>query len=245
MRLLAVTLLVCAPSLCFGFFASINNWGFSEFPETGLNDITFPFNVANAPHTRGVYFAQMFGFQNIKESGYTGLQPQEDDNGNSVIRGVFSSFQNGTTTNHPNCSPGADGGPGVSCGFIFPANYNHIFNMTVQNIGNTTWRGTAVDTVTKNATEIGVWTLPPESGAIVNGQLGFFEYFLWNGGGESHDCSTLPFSEVTMFNPTSMADGAVGGHIISVYEDSSECSTHVNMSYTAVPGGYHIKAGFL
>ncbi|KAG0268171.1 hypothetical protein DFQ27_007402 [Actinomortierella ambigua] len=243
MKLFASTLLAsCVPSACLAVVHS--TWAFDKIPPAGLRDITFAFNVANAPHRVGFYFAQQFNFQNISKVGYTGLQPQVDVNGNSVIRGVFSSFQNGTTTNHPNCRPGADGGPGVSCGFIFPANYNHKFNMTVQNIGNTTWRGTAVDTVTNNATEIGVWTLPPTSGGILDSQLGFVEYFPWNNG-KPHNCSTLPFTEVTMFNPTSKTTGASGGKITSVYEQPNLCEHLVNFSDTLVPGGHDIKVGFL
>ncbi|KAF9162096.1 hypothetical protein DFQ26_003870 [Actinomortierella ambigua] len=219
----------------------VNTWDFDQIPPTGLRDITFPINVANAAHKRGFYFAQQFNFQNIPHMGYTGLQPQADDNGNSVIRGVFSSFQNGTTTSHPNCGPGADGGPGVSCGLIFPVDYSHTLNMVVENIGGTTWRGTAVDTVTNVTTEIGVWTLPPESGAIVNGQMEFIEYFL----GVQGNCSALPFVEVTLFNPTSKTVGASGGNITSVYEQPGDCVSKFNFSDTLVPGGHDIKIGFL
>ncbi|KAG0268173.1 hypothetical protein DFQ27_007404 [Actinomortierella ambigua] len=179
--------------------------------------------------------------RNIPNVGYTGLQPQLDVNGNSVIRGVFSSFQNGTTSSHPNCSPGADYGPGVSCGFIFPADYNHTINMVVENIGNTTWRSTAVDTVTNAATEIGTWTLPSEAGGILDWQLGFVEYFL----GLPDGCSTLPFTEVTMFNPTSRTPGAIGGLISTVYEKPGTCAGKDNYSNSVVPGGRDIKVGFL
>ncbi|KAG0268172.1 hypothetical protein DFQ27_007403 [Actinomortierella ambigua] len=241
MKLFAPTLLAaCVPSACLAVV--YNEWAF-VVPPTGLSDISFPFNVANAPHRRGFYFAQQFNFQNISSVCYTGLQPQVDDNGKSVIRGVFSSFQDGTTTSHPNCSPGADGGPGVSCGLIFPADYSHTFNMVVENTGGTTWRGSAVDTVTNVATEIGVWTLPSEAGGILGSQGGFIEYFLWNDG-RSHDCSTLPFTEVTIFNPTSKTTGASGGTITSVYEQPGDCVTMVNFSDTLVPGGHDIKVGF-
>ncbi|KAG0223711.1 hypothetical protein BGW41_005422 [Actinomortierella wolfii] len=228
------------PSLAFGLVG--NDWKFQRAPADGLNDITFPFNLAKAPHTRGYYFAQQFNFHNTKEVGYTGLQPQPDKNGRAIIRGVFSSFQGGTTTNHPNCYLGADGGPGVSCAVLIEGDYNHTYETVVENIGGTTWRGTLVDTVTGTKTVIGEWTLPAGSGKIKNGQVGFVEYFIWNGQ-PSHTCDSLPFTEAVFFHPTSKTTGASGGKITSVYE-YGDCVGKVKYSKTPVNGGFDIKVGF-
>ena len=64
--------------------------------------------MANAPQESGFYFAQQFNFNNVDEVGYCGVQPRAASDGNSIVHGVFSSFQNGTTTDNPNCSNGAD-----------------------------------------------------------------------------------------------------------------------------------------
>ncbi|KAG0268174.1 hypothetical protein DFQ27_007405 [Actinomortierella ambigua] len=237
MKLHATTLFaLCAPSVCLAVVSL--SWDFLAIPTTGLLDITFPFNVANAPHQTGFYFAQQFKFIKVAEVGTIGLKPQEDVNGTSVIRGVFSSSQNGTTTNHPNCSPGADGGAGVSCEFTFPATYSNTFNMVVENINGTTWRGTAVDSETSNTTEIGEWTLPSESGGILGSQTGFIEYY-------AHNCTVPPFTEVTFFNPTSDTPGAMGGSIETVAERPYGCEKQANFTDRGVPDGHDISIGVL
>ncbi|KAF9901565.1 hypothetical protein EC991_006013 [Linnemannia zychae] len=237
---IAAILALCAPSVCLGLVG--NSWKFASAPSDGLDDVTFSFNIANAPHKRGFYFAQQFNFKNTPKVGYTGLQPQVDAKGKSVIRGVFSSFQGGTTTKHPNCHPGADGGPGVSCAVLIDGDYNHTYNLVVENIGGTSWRGTLVDTVTSAATIVGEWTLPAGSGKIVNGQVGFVEYFIWNGL-PSFTCDSCPYTEAIFYDPTSKTTGASGGKITRVY-DYGTCKGKVQYSSAPINGGYEIKVGF-
>ncbi|KAF9967142.1 hypothetical protein BGZ70_010665, partial [Mortierella alpina] len=62
-------LAACVPSLAFALVG--NDWKFDNAPADGLNDITFPFNMARAPRKSGYYFAQQFNFHNVKEVGYT------------------------------------------------------------------------------------------------------------------------------------------------------------------------------
>ncbi|KAK3840812.1 MAG: hypothetical protein J3R72DRAFT_401872 [Linnemannia gamsii] len=236
----ATVLALCAPSVCFGLIG--NNWKFDRAPAEGLGDVTFPFNIANAPHQRGYYFAQQFNFKNVSKVGYTGLQPQLDSQGRSVIRGLFSSFQGGTKTTHPNCYDGADGGAGVSCAVLIAGDYKHTYNMVIENIGGTAWRGTMVDTVTKVSTVVGEWSLPTGSGKLVNGQMGFVEYFIWNGQ-PSHTCKSAPFTQATFYHPTSKTIGASGGRITKVYEYGG-CEGQVAYSSVPSPGGYDIKVGF-
>ncbi|KAG0323368.1 hypothetical protein BGZ99_002785 [Dissophora globulifera] len=237
----AAVLASCVPSLASALVG--NYWWFDESPSDGLNDITFPFNIANAPHKRGFYFAQQFDFDNVKNGSYTGLQPRPDSNGKSVIRAVFSSFEGGTTTAHPNCHYGADNGPGASCAVEINGDYSHTYNLVTENIGGTAWRGTLVDTVTGTSTVIGEWTLPQGSGKIlVDAQSGFVEYFIWNGQ-PSHTCKSLPFTEATFYNPTSKTPGASGGEVAMVHE-YGDCIGRAGYSLTEVPGGYDIKVGF-
>ncbi|KAF9405850.1 hypothetical protein BGZ76_006466, partial [Entomortierella beljakovae] len=190
----------------------------------------------------GFYFAQQFNFKNIPSAGYTGLQPRPDSNGNNIIHAAFSSFQDGATSNHPNCYDGADSGPGSSCAVEIIGDYSHTYNLVVENTGGTTWRGTLVDTVIGDSTVVGEWTLPSGAGNIANGQWGFVEYYTWNGQ-KSHTCDSLPFTEATFYDPTSKTSGASGGVVYNVVEDG-DCIGKVEFSTAVVPGGYDIKVGF-
>ncbi|KAG0302855.1 hypothetical protein BGZ98_007176 [Dissophora globulifera] len=230
----------CVPLLAFALVE--NRWKFDQAPSSGLSDVTFPFNIANAPHKRGFYFAQVFYFKNVTKGAYTGLQPRPDSNGNSIVRAVFSSFQGGTITNHPNCHYGADNGPGASCTLEINGDYSHTYNLAVENTNGTTWRGTLVDTVTGTSTVVGEWTLPQGAGKIINGNVGFVEYFIWNGQ-PSHTCDSLPFTEATFYHPTSKTPGTSGGKVTYVHENG-DCTGKAQYSLTEVPGGYDVKIGF-
>ncbi|KAF9285698.1 hypothetical protein BGZ68_003618 [Mortierella alpina] len=241
MKFITTALLAAyVPSLAIALVG--NDWKFDNAPADGLNDITFPFSMAKAPHKSGYYFAQQFNFHNVKDVGYTGLQPREDSSGNTIIHAAFSSFQEGTTTEHPNCHAGADGGPGVSCSVDINGDYNDKYNLTVANVGGTTWEGTLVDTRTRLSTVVGTWTLPDGAGKLVNGQVGFVEYYNWNDG-KSHACDTLPYTEATFYNPTSNTQDASGGKITKVYE-YGDCVEKVVYSATEVSNGYTISVGF-
>ncbi|KAG0055431.1 hypothetical protein BGZ83_008568 [Gryganskiella cystojenkinii] len=241
MKLTAAAVLVSlTPSL--GYALVGNGWAFDNVPASGLSDVTFAFNMAKAPHTGGFYFAQQFDFFNVKDGGYTGIQPRPDSNGNSVVHAVFSSFQGGTTSKHPNCSNGADGGAGVSCKVEIQGNYSHTYNLVVTNTQGTTWQGTLVDTVTGSKTVVGEWSLPQGSGKISNGQVGFVEYYIWNGQ-PSHTCQSLPVTEATFYAPTSKTAGANGGKITTVYE-YGDCVGKAGYSVKKLGGAYDIKVGF-
>ncbi|KAF5642155.1 hypothetical protein F52700_3187 [Fusarium sp. NRRL 52700] len=231
-------------SLSFPSQASVyNDWSFSEAPTSGLNDITFPISMKGAPRVDGYYFAQQFSFNGVPDVGYTGLQPRYDNRRIQVVHAVFSSFQNGTATKHENCHQGADGGPGVSCALDIYGNYSHLYNIIVENIGGTTWRGTLVDSVTGKSDVIGEWTLPSQAGRIVNGQLGFVEYFIWNDGQPSHNCTSEPFTQVFFGNPTSRTRGARGGKITDIWE-GGECVGELDLQTTHSSRGYQIQVGF-
>ncbi|KAG0263580.1 hypothetical protein DFQ27_001679 [Actinomortierella ambigua] len=235
----AAFLVSCMPSLGFALIRS--DWNFARVPPDGLWDITFPFNMAKAPHRSGFYFAQQFNFHGVKEMGYTGLQPREDKKGKSIVHAAFSSFQGGTTTDHPNCHLGADFGPGVSCAVAIAGNYSHTYKITVRNIGGTTWRGTLIDTVTKERDIIGEWTLPSGSGKIVNGQMGFVEYYPWNTQ-RSHTCDSLPYTSAFFQHPYSRTKGAVDGRINRVYENGG-CIGQVGYKVNRTSTGYNIEVG--
>ncbi|KAF9966992.1 hypothetical protein BGZ70_000458, partial [Mortierella alpina] len=148
----------------------------------------------------------------------------------------------GAKSNHPNCYDGADGGPGVSCAVDIKGDYLNKYSLVIKNVGGTTWRGTLVDDYTRRSTVVGQWTLPAGAGKIVNGQVGFVEYYKWNDG-KPHACNTLPFTEATFYNPLSKTRGASGGKITKVYEYGN-CVGKVRYSTKNLSHGYDIKVGF-
>ncbi|KAF9381289.1 hypothetical protein CPC16_009912 [Podila verticillata] len=237
---IAAALALCAPSLAFALVG--NDWAFDKAPSVGLIDITFPFNIANAPHKSGYFFAQQFQFQGIEKVGYIGLQPRPDSNGKSIIHAVFTSLQDGTTSIHSNCHDEADGGPGVSCAVDINGDYSHTYNLVVENTRDTTWKGSLVDTVTGDTAVVGEWTLPAGAGTLVNGQVGFVEYYPWNDQ-SSNTCNSLPYTQATFYNPTSKTIGANGGKVTRVYE-YGDCVGKIDFSTNKTPEGYDIKVGF-
>ncbi|RCI09690.1 hypothetical protein L249_3831 [Ophiocordyceps polyrhachis-furcata BCC 54312] len=206
---------LASPSLAAlgdGFIAQ-SQWSFKTAPPEGLDDIAFPFNIRNAPRKKGFYFAQQFDFTNNADFAYCGLQPQEDENGKPMIRALFSSFQRGSDTNDPNCSYGADGGPGISCAVKISASYEPTYFIRISSAGdggNRTWRGTLIEHGNGKETHIGEWTLP-EAGKIRSNFIGLVEYFPWNL--DPDECSRLPRTEVSFGHPTSETCGAQGGEI--------------------------------
>ncbi|KAJ5334737.1 hypothetical protein N7452_007140 [Penicillium brevicompactum] len=183
------------------------SWSVSDAPSSGLKELTFPMNIADAPHESGFYFAQQFNFVGQSDVGYTGLQPREDSNSKPVLHAAFSSFIAGTKSSDENCSDGADGGSGVSCAVDIEGAYAHTYLLHINNTVGTTWVGTLVDSVSGSETRIGSYELPAGSEGIKGSQMGFVEYYPWNAQA-SHQCSELPKTAVTFGKP--VAEGYVG-----------------------------------
>ncbi|ATY64219.1 hypothetical protein CCM_04405 [Cordyceps militaris CM01] len=240
MKTSALVIASLAPSACLAGIG--HSWSLSA-PAGGLKDITFPFGVANAAHKRGYYFANQFNFQNVQQVSYTGVQPQTDSNGQATIRGVFSSFQGGTTSSHPNCSNGADGGAGVSCAVTLKVkDFSGRFDCVIENIGGTKWRGTLKNAVTGQSAVIGEFVQPAGAGGIVGNQMGFLEYFLANGN-PNFKCSDQFKTQVDYYFPTSKTAGAGAGTIAKPYQYGS-CVDQQGFSTTAGPNYWTIKTGF-
>ncbi|KAI0792928.1 hypothetical protein C8Q75DRAFT_804635 [Abortiporus biennis] len=238
MKLSLLSILSLLPVYTFALVGI--SWNVANTPSAGLKDITFPFNMANAAHVSGYYYAQQFTFVNAPTVGYTGIQPRPNQNGRSIVHGVFSSFINGTTTNDANCHSGADGGPGVSCAVEVASDYSHTYNMMVENTSGTTWNGTMVDTVTGVRTHVGSWTLPSNMGGIKSSQVGFIEYYLWNDG-KNHPCNTLPKTSVFFGIPTTMTLGAIPS-LGNAYEYGN-CVGQVNFVTSRSPLGVSVSVG--
>ncbi|KAM3485006.1 hypothetical protein MY8738_001689 [Beauveria namnaoensis] len=235
-----LALAAVAPSTCLAGIG--HSWSIPT-PSTGLKDITFGFGVSQAAHKRGYYFANEFSFQNIKEISYTGVQPQTDSNGKAYIRGVFSSFQNGTTSKHPNCSDGADGGAGVSCAVTLQVkDFGGRFDSVIENIGGTKWRGTLKNSATGQTAVIGEFTQPAGAGGIVGNYIGFLEYFLANGN-PNFKCSDQFKTQVDYYFPTSKTTGAGKGTINKPYQYGS-CIDKQGFSTTAGSNYWTVHSGF-
>ncbi|RMJ25597.1 hypothetical protein PHISP_03518 [Aspergillus sp. HF37] len=233
------TAILAAAAPFLPFTSALVGWGWSveNIPGDGLKDIAFPMGIPHAQHETGYYFAQQFRFKNLKDLGYTGLQPRENVNGSSIIHGVFSSFVAGTTSDDKNCHQGADGGPGLSCAVEFPAPYDHPYNIYVKNTQGTTWTGTIIDRLNGNMTHIGSFTLPSHAGGIEDGSLGFIEDYA------GHDCAKLPYTNISIGEPLTTAPGAKG-NLDDPYE-YGDCEGQVNFDFTEFPnGGYQVSCGF-
>lgn len=229
------------PSACLAGIG--HSWSFSESPAAGMQDVTFGFDVSNAAHKRGYYFANQYRFQNVSEVSYTGVQPQTDSNGRAAIRGVFSSFQNGATSDHPNCSDGADGGAGVSCATTLEVDdFGGRFDCIIENIGGTKWRGTLKRWATGESVVIGEFSQPPGAGGIEPSEQGFLEYFLANGNPDFH-CSDQFKTQVSYYFPVSNTEGAGTGTIPKPYE-YGDCVGESGFATKAGSNYWTIDTGF-
>ncbi|KAL1856768.1 hypothetical protein Plec18170_003740 [Paecilomyces lecythidis] len=198
--------------------------------------------MPNAPHESGFYFAQQYSF-GPNGIGYTGLQPRPDSEGQSIIHAVFSSFISGSTTDDSNCSPGADGGDGVSCAVDVPTSYADNYVLSVVKAGDTTWNGTLIDTTTGVSTHIGSYNLPAGTANIQSSQLGFVEYFPWNSEAP-HSCASLPYTAVTFGTPYTQTDSAGSGALSDAYE-YGDCVGQVDFqSQRPSPDEVEIGVGF-
>ncbi|THC95827.1 hypothetical protein EYZ11_004697 [Aspergillus tanneri] len=215
-------------------------WEVSNPASSGLEEITFPMRIKAATHEAGYYFSQQFGFEGHSDIGYTGLQPRPDDGGRSVLHAVFSSFIPETTSNDTNCHDGADGGPGVSCAVDVFGDYSHTYHLRVQKAHDTTWVGTLIDTVTKEETHIGSYTLPKSVKGIQSSYTGFVEWYVWNSM-SVHNCSTLGEVVVEFGAPLTSAAGQ--GRIHSVHE-YGDCHGQQNFHYKDLDDGVEVTVGF-
>ena len=240
-------------------------WKMKGIDETKrFSNLTFPFTVnSDTLRKSGTYFAQQFYFEGVSDLGYLGLQPREDKNNNTYIRGVFSSFIDGTTSTDKNCSDGADGGAGVSCGFEFPATYGDEYMFKVSKLENNKWSGDVTHRKSGQVIHIGSWTLPDNAGDLVPSGEGFVEYYAFYEPGYPQfvvpECDQLAKIDV-VFGPVQSTDfGGVVGDISNPYEyNSKECvgtksgfemelkEYHLGTSTGTIDAsGYRIKRGFV
>ncbi|MGH1548816.1 RICIN domain-containing protein [Leifsonia poae] len=211
------------------------DWSIPGAPAEGVPEIRFPMTVSpDAARVYGVYYAQQFVITNNPDGGYTGLQPRPDVDGVQRLRAVFSSFIAGSRSTDPNCSDGADGGAGVSCGVEFDAVYGHTYDLVVSKAADGSWIGTAVDTVDASEVHIGRWTVPGD-GLLTTTFRGFAEYYAG-----VISCGEAPRMDVIYGGPT--APGGLTGVSTSGGE-YSDCVGQANFTATTVGNGVRITRG--
>jgi hypothetical protein len=246
----AVVLALAAASVGVAHFAAAEStdsvhgsnallsWSIPDVPEAGLTNLTFPITInEGTERVEGTYFAQVFGFTDADEVGYTGLQPRADQDGRQRLHAVFSSFIAGTASSDPNCREGADEGPGVSCASDFDGIYGHEYAITVEQTGADTWSGTALDTVTGASSHIGTYTLPAGSGSLKGSQNGFVEYYL-----PVPSCDQVQAVDVLLGAPTTTDAGGLAGSTWPDGEWRTE-SCHGEYTTDTVDGSAHVTRG--
>ncbi|KAJ7773842.1 hypothetical protein B0H16DRAFT_1763325 [Mycena metata] len=225
-------------------------WEITNVPTAGMTDITFSMTIAEADHISGYYFAQEFTFHNLSSEnfghlGYIGLQPRPDEEGRPRLHAAFSSFVPGTiSSTNANCIPSADGGPGSSCWWDFDAVYGRTYELEVQkNLG--IWIGTVVDTVTGERIQIGSWILPQEAEGIMGGNLGFVEWYPWNGVEPENHCAKLPYQRTIFGAPKTSSPGAVGTQGLGYFNPANDCEGQIAFSTQMdISGGVEMVSGF-
>ena len=125
----------------------------------------------------------------------------------------------------------------------FSSSYASAYRIEVVNIYGTTWSGTVVDTTTSSRIHIGAWTLPAGTEGIRSSQYGFIEYYLWNDG-QSHACSSLPYTSMVFGVPLTTTSGAVGS-LGDAYE-YGDCVGQVDFrTHRTSDGGVAVSVGFV
>lgn len=183
------------------------------WPTPQYDRVEWTLTVLDLPIENSYYY---WAFQDGFLGGgafYFGLQPYGScPGGGNCKMALFSFFGNGATTTSPNCQPGADGGPGMSCHIAYKWHVGVPYRFAIQLSGtdstnNTeTWTGTVSDALTGIVTEIGNWTIPGQNttipGLIGTEAVSFVEYYE-----SAQSCQKEPYAKVMMSVPTGYNEG--------------------------------------
>ncbi|WP_406435432.1 DUF3472 domain-containing protein [Streptomyces sp. NBC_01589] len=132
--------------------------------------------------------------------GYVGLQPRV----NSGLA-VFSVSGSGTSTTHPNCRTGADGGSGTSCSVTYPYVKGRWYQLEIIKTGRDNWTGYVVDTSTNTWTTIGSWNVSSSAGLLKPSGVGFVEYYK-----SVADCASIPYGQAVWGKPFASPEPGTG-----------------------------------
>lgn len=220
------------------------SWGMPQAPTGGYRSLTFPITVHEMdPVKRGWYFAMQYTFVRQDGSngntGYTGVQPRPNPNGNGYhAYSPFSLFgKGGTVEDTDRCDYGADGGDGITCNskiaiddFVFGRQYLFTVNNQDDEPPNL-WRGYVTDTVTGWRRQLGAWYTPEGQNGLKASQMAFAE---WYAGGIP-PCGNVPYTRVTYGAPYS---GRVVGWVNMPWEQANTpCTGNMNFKATDAGGG--------
>lgn len=213
------------------------DWEIPNAPKSGMTRLVMPMTInPESAHIDGTYVATQFNFTGAEDVGYMGLQPRPDQDGQTRLHGVFSSFIPGTTSTDPQCTDGADGGAGVGCANDFDAVAGRTYDLEVKKSGADTWTGTAIDTVTGQRHHIGTYTLPQHSGKLKNSQVGFVENY-WN---HSRTCEGVQRIDTTIGRPrTNGHEGSASNP-----REYGDCLVEANYAATSTDGTVQITRGW-
>jgi hypothetical protein len=150
---------------------------------------------------QAIFFTIDAWFADNKDPFYMGLQPNGNlSNGSLGKMALFSFFGAGASSTHPNCTVGADDGPGVSCHVAYPwvtgRTYRFQIERTASDAKTETWTGSVTDTKTGSKTEIGWWAITIGHGLVGNNPLNFTEYYL-----NVNSCEAMGHASVTYGAP--------------------------------------------
>ncbi|MEU8569778.1 DUF3472 domain-containing protein [Streptomyces pathocidini] len=205
-----------------------NSYSISGAPADGLKKLAFPLKVISQPNAPGYYWAQQYYFKS-GQVGYIGLQPRTD----SGIA-IFSVFGSGTSTSHPNCRTGADGGSGTSCSVTYPYVKGRWYQLEIIQTGTNNWTGYVVDTSTNVWTTIGSWNVSSSAGLLRPSGVGFVEYFK-----SVADCGSIPYGQAVFGKPFVSPEPGTGTNT-SAYA-YGPCKA--NASYTLSGGEVTMTSG--
>ncbi|MEU4272589.1 DUF3472 domain-containing protein [Streptomyces sp. NPDC026092] len=167
-----------------------NSYTVTGAPSEGLEKLAFPLKVISQPNDAGYYWAQQYYFKS-GQVGYVGLQPRVNSG-----MAVFSVFGSGTSTTHPNCRTGADGGSGTSCSVTYPYVKGRWYQLEIIRTGTNNWTGYVVDTASGVWTTIGSWNVSASAGYLKPSGVGFVEYYK-----SVADCASIPYGQAVWGNP--------------------------------------------
>lgn len=133
---------------------------------------------------------------------------------------LFSKFGEGGTTDHANCSSGADGGAGVSCNKLFiDGTLGTEYDLNIENTNGNKWEATVTDTDTDKTKVIGSWTVSDDHGQLKGSGLFWEEHWA---GSSACDDRGFPYRKIHFSKPTTQ-DGDKEGRMTNAETDVEPC----------------------
>jgi hypothetical protein len=216
-------------------------------PNNDVARVTFPVNIANAPHEHAYRFSHAFGFQGQPgqpEAYITiGLLPQPDAGpGISVIRATFQSTFYADPDFPPHDEDNCNSHDfGVDWVVNCQGPYENTYHLEVRHTGGTTWNGTVINTVTNRRIHIGSITIPFYTGTVPTVRASFVELDDLEPQRPWPGCDQLPHSSVVLGVPmTNIGEGEWRGN-----PEEDACEDEDNFfNFQRTPDEIEINLGF-